>query len=380
MGHRAARSLLSVGLVAAIAAFLAACEEDGGGAAGAGSVPPDWETRGLAVHTVCGPATTVRGMDVSTWQGTINWDQVATTDVRFAYIRIGDGLGGDAQFARNWGEARRVGIYRGAYHFFRPALDATEQAQHFLATVNAAGGYAADDLPPMIDVETMGGQSAATVVARIRTWIETVEAATGKRPIIYTGSYFWDDNGLGSSLSSYPVWTAHWTSASCPLVANPWSAWTIWQYTSTGSVAGISGNVDLDRFAGDMAALDAFAGGPPPTTDDHGDTLATATPATPNTYLTGTLTAGDLDIFRVTLSSAGSLGAYTRGTTDTYCTLRSSGGTALAQNDDSHGSTNCLIKSLALSSGTYYFEVRHYSSSGAGDYTVRINRPVTPGR
>lgn len=376
--HRAVRGVSrSLSVLLAAALFLSACERDEGGAAGAGAVPGDWETRGLAVHTVCGPAVTTRGIDVSTWQGTINWDQVAGTDIRFAYIRIGDGLGGDSQFARNWGEARRVGIHRGAYHYFRPNLDAAAQAQHFLSTVNAAGGYAADDLPPMIDVETMGGQTAATVVARIRTWIDTVEAATGKRPIIYSGSYFWDDNGLGSSFSSYPLWTAHWTSASCPLVANPWSSWTIWQYTSSGSVAGIAGNVDLDRFAGDAAALAAWAG---VRTDDHGDTLATATAATPNTYIGGTLGAGDRDVFRVTLSSTGSLGAYTRGTTDTFCTLRNASGAALGDNDDSHGSTNCLIKDLSLPAGSYYFEVRHYSASGTGDYRVRINRPVTPGR
>jgi GH25 family lysozyme M1 (1,4-beta-N-acetylmuramidase) len=376
-----------VGRLAALAvgcllggALLAACERaDDGGAAGAGQVPPELETRALAVHRVCGPATTVKGIDVSVWQGTIDWDRVATTDVRFAYIRIGDGLGGDSQFARNWGEARRVGIRRGAYHYFRPNLAAAAQADHFLATVAAAGGYGADDLPPMIDVETTGGESAGTITSRIRIWLERVEAAYGKRPILYTGSYFWDDNGLGAAFASYPLWTAHWTGAACPYVPNAWSAWTIWQYSATGSVAGIAGNVDLDRFAGDLGALAAFAGGSTGGPDDHGGTLATATAVAPNTWTSGTIgAAGDVDVFRFTLSATGSVGAYTRGPTDTYCTLRSASGAAIAENDDSHGSTNCVIKQRPLAAGTYYFEVRHYGATGTGPYTVRVNRPVTP--
>lgn len=360
-------------------ALLAACgQPDGGGAAGAGQVPPELETRALAVRTACGPATTVKGIDVSVWQGTIDWDRVATTDVRFAYVRIGDGLGGDSQFGRNWGETRRVGIRRGAYHYFRPNLDAGAQADHFLATVAAAGGYQSDDLPPMIDVETTGGQSAATITSRMRTWIDRVAAATGKRPIIYTGPYFWDDNGLGASFAGDPLWTAHWTGAACPYVPDAWSAWTIWQYSATGSVAGIDGDVDLDRFAGDLAALATFAGGPAPVGDDHGGTPATATAVAPNTWTSGAIgAAGDVDVFRVSLSASGSLGAYTRGPTDTYCTLRDAAGGALVTNDDSHGSANCVIKRVPLAAGTYYFEVRHYSATGTGAYTLRVNRPVT---
>jgi len=375
------RRVGGLGVLLALLSALAGCQTDPDGATGAGRIPPGWETRALAVQSVCGPATTVRGVDVSQWQDTIDWDRVAATDIRFAYIRIGDGLGGDSRFARNWSEARRVGVRRGAYHFFRPNLDGGAQADHFLATVAAAGGYEADDLPPMIDIEATGGQSAATITSRMRTWMDRVEDATGKRPIIYSGAYFWEDNGLGSGFASYPLWTAHWTSAACPYVASPWSAWTIWQYSSTGSVSGISGDVDLDRFAGDEAALAAFAGEteePPPLDDDHGGTLATATPVAPNSTVTGAIDApGDVDVFRFALTSTASVGAYTRGPTDTYCTLRAASGAAIGANDDSHRSSNCLLKRIPLAAGTYYFEVRHYSGAGTGAYRVRINRPVT---
>jgi GH25 family lysozyme M1 (1,4-beta-N-acetylmuramidase) len=198
----------------------------------------------------------LHGIDVSVWQGSINWDQVATSGkADFAYIRIGDGLGTDERFVDNWTEARRVGVPRGAYHFFRPNLDPLTQAQHFLDIVERGGGYLPDDLPPMIDVEATGNQSASIITANMRVWMQTVEAATGKRPIIYTGSYFWDDNKLGDGFADHHLWTAHYTSADCPLAPNAWSSWLIWQYSSSGSVAGISGDVDMNRFNGSAEDL-----------------------------------------------------------------------------------------------------------------------------
>ena len=85
-----------------------------------------------------------------------------------------------------------------------------------------------------------------------------MQQKTGKKPILYTGSYFWDGNKLGSKHAGYPLWTAHYTSAACPLVPDPWTQWTFWQYTSSASVAGVTGNVDANRFNGTLAQLKAF--------------------------------------------------------------------------------------------------------------------------
>jgi GH25 family lysozyme M1 (1,4-beta-N-acetylmuramidase) len=231
--------------------------------AGCGAPPPDGEPLGTGewpVHTVCGQSgSTVRGIDVSKWQGSINWPAVAKDNVRFAIARVSDGTGYiDGEFAANWKGIKANGIIRGAYQYFEPGQDATAQAKLFVDKINAAGGLDPEDLGGVIDVETMGGQSSATALKKVKEWIAYVESHTGKRPIIYTGSYFWDDHGLDASLASYPLWTAHYTSAACPLVPNPWKRWYFWQYSSTGSVSGISGNTDMDRFDGTLADLKDF--------------------------------------------------------------------------------------------------------------------------
>ncbi len=219
-----------------------------------------FETRLQPVHTVCGGDDVVIGIDVSQYQSDIDWDALAASgEVEFAYIRVGNGLGTDTKFARNWPAARRVGIKRGAYQYFRPGMDALEEAQHYLAVINESGGYLADDLPPMIDVETTDDQSSATIVEAVRIWVEYIEQETGMRPVIYTGSYFWDDSVGSDAFSDYHVWTAHYTDAPCPLTSSSWARWTIWQFTSTGRVTGIEGNVDINRFDGTREELDLWS-------------------------------------------------------------------------------------------------------------------------
>jgi MYXO-CTERM domain-containing protein len=83
--------------------------------------------------------------------------------------------------------------------------------------------------------------------------------ATGKEPIIYTGAYFWDDNGLPDTLNSQPLWTANYTTNPCPWTSDSWDRWTLWQYTDSGTVSGIAGPVDLDYFAGTLDDLQNFA-------------------------------------------------------------------------------------------------------------------------
>lgn len=224
--------------------------------------PPidDFGTHPQAVHTVCGGDDVVIGIDVSQYQSDIDWDALAASnEVEFAYIRVGNGLGTDTKFARNWPAARRVGLKRGAYQYFRPGMDALEEAQHYLALIDDAGGYLADDLPPMIDVETSDDQSSATIVEAVRIWVEYVEQETGMRPVIYTGSYFWDDNVGSDAFSDYHVWTPHYTDNPCPLTSSSWAQWTIWQFTSTGRVTGIEGNVDINRFNGTREELDLWS-------------------------------------------------------------------------------------------------------------------------
>jgi GH25 family lysozyme M1 (1,4-beta-N-acetylmuramidase) len=215
---------------------------------------------------VCATGQTTLGIDVSYYDGTINWSSVLNAGYKFAFIRVSDGTGfHDPKFTTNWANAKAAGVVRGVYQFFRPAESVTAQAD---LLINAIGSYTAGDLPPVIDVEVSGGLSASGVASAVSTWVNRVKNALGVTPIVYTGPSFWRDSvGSPSSFASNPLWIAHYTSL-CPDVPGPWSQWTFWQNTDTGHVSGISGDVDLDKFNGSYADLLAFTNGmvtmPPP--------------------------------------------------------------------------------------------------------------------
>nr|HEX4314355.1 GH25 family lysozyme [Kofleriaceae bacterium] len=210
--------------------------------------------------TVCGSGPTVQGIDVSDYQGTIDWSAVAGDGIEFAFVRVSDGLDfPDSSFQDDWEGSRAAGVVHGAYQFFEPDQDPIAQADMLLA---AAGPMQADDLPPVIDVEVTDGLDSATVSAAVQAWVDHVQAAIGRAPIVYTGKYFWDDN-VGADMATSPLWHAQYTSASCPDISATWASWALWQYDDNGSVDGIpAGGVDMDRWNGDSASLHAFLGPP----------------------------------------------------------------------------------------------------------------------
>lgn len=212
------------------------------------------DTPYAAQATVCPGSTKVYGIDVSYYQGTINWSQVKAAGKQFAIVRVSDGTGFmDPKFEANWKGAKAAGIAVGAYQFFRPNQDATAQADLLVNQLNKVG-FGGDDIPPVIDVEVTGGMSDATVAARVNTWLQRVKSRTGRLPILYTSPGFW--SGLGNPTPSpLPyLWDAHW-GVSCPLLPPNWGRLRFWQYSATGRVSGISGNVDLDLYNGSLAEL-----------------------------------------------------------------------------------------------------------------------------
>ncbi len=226
--------------------FSAACADD-----------PGRDEVAIVAAPICVEhSPTTFGIDVSKWQGTIDWARVAAAGVKYAFIRVSDGITTiDERFPANWAGAAQHGIPRGVYQFFRPNRDAIEQAQIVLDHLAIHG---MGELPPVIDVEATGEQSPEVIAAQVGLWIDEIETTLGVRPIIYSGSYFWDDFVKTAAFSDYPFWIAHYTSASCPRLPQAWSDWTFWQYSSTGRVDGINGDVDMNRFAGtveDLAAL-----------------------------------------------------------------------------------------------------------------------------
>jgi len=198
----------------------------------------------------------VPGIDVSQWQGTIDWVQVKASDNVFAYVRATDGLATtDPTFQTNITDGLAAGMIMGAYCFGRPSVSAIASAQHF---VSVAGAYIGQGyLPPVLDIEVLDGMTYAAVSIWIQDWITEVELLTGVSSMIYTGGYF--GNQLFESLNNYPLWIAHW-GVSYPTILGIWNDWLFWQHTGTGSVAGISGNVNLNIFNGDSIALDSLVG------------------------------------------------------------------------------------------------------------------------
>lgn len=209
---------------------------------------------------VCADGPTVDGIDVSHYQGAINWDAVAGSSVKFAITRIGDGLGEDETFDGNWAGIRNAGLIRGAYQFFRTLRDPEEMAA---IVVRKVGRLGPGDLPVVLDLEgaSIQDQGPDVVQDHARRWLQAVEAGTGKRPIIYTGFYVWRDQMGNPNWPEYPLWIAAYVLPRCPDIPDGWNRWTMWQTTSSGDIPGIAGNVDTDVFNGDLGGLQDLANG-----------------------------------------------------------------------------------------------------------------------
>lgn len=230
------------------------------GLAGCGGDGASHESIGTSEEAVvvCAKGPTVEGIDVSVWQGSsIDWNQVKASGRAFGIARISYGTGTiDATFPGNWSRMKAAGMIRGAYQWFRPAQDAKAQADIVISKVGVLGP---GDLPVTADVEETQGLSGAAITAALHVWMDRVEAGTGKRPMIYSGKYFWNDNVGSKDFASYPYWIPAY-GPTCPDLASAWSDWKFFQYTDKASVPSISGGVDGDKFNGSLADLEAFAG------------------------------------------------------------------------------------------------------------------------
>lgn len=211
--------------------------------------------------TVCIGGNTVPGVDVSVYEGSVNWPSVKAFGVAFAFARVSDGSFLDTKFNANWTGIKAAGMVRGVYQFFEPGEDPVKQANILLSAIGNPPTLVPGDLPVVLDVEVTGGQSEATIIANMKTWIGNVQAGTGRVPMIYTAPGFWDVNVGSTAFSAYPLWAANWGVA-CPNLAEGWTNWVFWQFADNGNVTGISNPVDLDEFNGSMSDLLAFANQP----------------------------------------------------------------------------------------------------------------------
>jgi len=201
----------------------------------------------------------IQGIDISAYQQDIDWPAVESAGVSFVFIKAGSGASSiDPLFAQHWREARANGYKLGAYHFYYTNANASEQARHFIQHVLPVSEE--DDLPPVLDLEGAGIDSPMSKEVfqdDVRTWLDLVEEAFGKTPIIYASYNFASEYLTRPSFARYPLWLAQY-EVEKPTIPSVWQAkgWTFWQNSDTAHIKGIPGNVDHSYFAGDQQALD----------------------------------------------------------------------------------------------------------------------------
>lgn len=188
----------------------------------------------------------ISAIDVSTWQGVIDWPAVAASGVRVAFVKATEGASGehsrDARFVANYIGAVAAGGRAIPYHFFT-AAPPEEQAHNFLAVVQATDITCS---AAMLDLER-SGSPGSDLGARALTWLTAVEAALGCRPWVYLSPYFALGEHLDRhpELAVYPLLLASWSNEAPVTVPAPWTAWSGWQ-GGKGAVPGVRGDCDLD--------------------------------------------------------------------------------------------------------------------------------------
>jgi GH25 family lysozyme M1 (1,4-beta-N-acetylmuramidase) len=227
----------------------------------------------LALGLVPGPGqaqagTKAMGIDVSRFQGAINWPTVAGSGIRFAFVQASRGSGADCTvkplqcgadpyFATNRLAAESSAVRVGAYHrAFASGATAADARADSLAEANifiaAVGSLQRGELIPVLDAETpFTGMTSSSLRTWIRVFVKRVTKKLGRKPMIYTNTSSWSATGNTSEFARarYPLWVAEWGVSRPSVPAGNWGGrgYSVWQYTSSGSVPGISGRVDMDR-------------------------------------------------------------------------------------------------------------------------------------
>ena len=197
----------------------------------------------------------VSGVDVSRYQGNIQWDVIASQDIAFAFIKATEGSSyKDPMFDFNWEESRKNGIYAGAYHFFSFESSGVTQGQNFISAV----GELSNDLPPVVDLEFYGDY-VETPLSKKETrrilddLLETLEEYYGVKPIIYTTAKAYYQYMLGGGYGEYPLWMRN-------TYYEPKMDWEFWQYSDKGELEGYDGKqtdsleeyIDLNVYNGNF--------------------------------------------------------------------------------------------------------------------------------
>jgi GH25 family lysozyme M1 (1,4-beta-N-acetylmuramidase) len=268
---------------------------------------PDAPSLTAARSSLLGAATAASyllGTDVASYQHpggkAINWATVAASGQAFTIVKATESTNYTNPYVMtDVTGARAAGLLVGVYHFAHPDVSATAQADYFARQVNGIGGTL---LPPVLDLEQTGGLSSAALISWTSSFLARVRQDTGRIPMIYSGPYFWSTAMAGSTaFSRYPLWEAHYTTATQPQSITGWPTWTLWQYSdgtfgSPAAVPGIPAVVDRDRFAGTKAQLVALASSSRPGIQPPFTGTATASQFPDSTFV---LVAGDPHVYSI---------------------------------------------------------------------------------
>jgi lysozyme len=197
----------------------------------------------------------IKGIDVSHWQGVIDWPKVKAHGIEFVFIKATEGQTYvDPRFKENAEGALSAGLRVGFYHFAHPDNDPVKEAEHFYKSTSYIGYH----LPPVLDLESAKGLDKPHITAWAITFLSHIKKLTGMTPMIYTYTHF-AKVYLGPELSKWPLWIAHY-GVDKPGQNGIWDEWAVFQYGKNGNVTGISGHVDLNEM--DVEVFDKYAGTP----------------------------------------------------------------------------------------------------------------------
>jgi lysozyme len=206
----------------------------------------------------------IHGIDVSKYQGDIDWSAVKNSGVKFAWIKATEGGDhADEKFAANWAGAKMAGVPHGAYHFVYWCRPPNEEVSWFEQNVPVED----DALPPVLDVEATPTSQTChrhldqpSAIADMKVMLEEMERHYGRRPVIYTSVDFYEAILSDGAFSDYPIWVR--STKHHPSVRYGSRQWRFWQYQSDGATPGIVGHVDQNAFYGNGEQWQAFLDGP----------------------------------------------------------------------------------------------------------------------
>lgn len=220
------------------------------GVAVAASTATQPTTAAAAPVATSDTVTEVVGVDLSKWQGAVDFGRIRAAGKTYVFVKLTEGDDDvDPDYARNVAGARAAGLYAGSYHFYSTDDTAEAQFDNLSRHLDLKPG----DLPPVIDIEVLSKSSLPDLASQLTTFLELIENRYGVKPIIYSGENFANDHLKG--FADYPLWLAEYTGATQPQLPLDWQVWTFWQHSQSGRVDGVDGDVDLDRFNGDLEKL-----------------------------------------------------------------------------------------------------------------------------